>query len=264
MKQFNLLMLFFLSSSLTFAQSFEGIVKVNIQETIRIPNLKDSLKQSKKNIIFQIKGDLSHFIVTDETENDKITYITNKSTGDVIKIMRIVDQDFVSLKNYKNGMNKDYFPKKIITIESVTKTGKSKNINGYVCYEYDIKIEDGNSTAWATPDLKLDLTEQIPFPTRMIISKKIKGIDGFIMEMTSNKEDGNSFIWTTTFEKKVINDSVFVPKLNPYAQNQLDTQRKSMKFLEDLERKLKDAKGDKEKLKKIRKEVLEEGKKMKN
>ena len=268
MKKLNLLILFSLIYSLTFAQSFEGIVKMNLEEKLIIPNIAsdspDRFKTTKNDIVVQLKGDISRIVITDKITDDEKIYVTNKSTGEIIEIIKIGNQAFTGLKNYKTGKDKDYFPRKIFTVETVTKTGKSKTINGYVCYEYAIKIENGNATAWATSDIKLDLTEQIPFNTRTLMSKKVGGVDGFIMEMKGEKEDGSGFSLIAVIKKQAIDDTIFFADLNEEALERLDKQRKMAALLEELQKELKAAAGDQEKLKQISEEFTKKMNELKN
>ncbi len=74
---------------------------------------------------------------------------------------------------------------------TASKTGNSKTINSYLCFEYSVRNLDSDfGTLWAAPSLQLDFAE-IPLTEHsnegpIEFLKPIKGIDGFVRDMAKH------------------------------------------------------------------------------
>ena len=273
MKLFNLLILFCLSYSLSFAQGFEGTVKIHVEgtmvtvETISIDGEPDSESRQKteinENILFQIKGDMSHFVINED--GSKMTMITNKSTGDVIQIIEEDGEKMAMKINFKKMIEAEKTKDSKNKLGAVTKTGKSKNIRGYLCYEYITKSETGNSIVWATEEIDLNMNEQIPLPSDGgIFVANFENIDGFVMEMNSEDKDGNTLYWEATIEETIIDDSIFEPNVNDEEKKEMDNRDKMMKIVQEYRQKMLDAAGDEEKIKQLTEELTKKIKEFQN
>ncbi len=61
----------------------------------------------------------------------------------------------------------------------VTKTNETKTINGYLCTKYLVETEDGNSTAWVTKEINMDMTKLMAnLSIRNKGKKKSGGLNG--------------------------------------------------------------------------------------
>ena len=102
----------------------------------------------------------------------------------------------------------------------VVKTGKTKNINGYTCYEYNILHEDGKINAWFAPDVKFDYQDYLRGMAKMF-SKKVEenpsqllNADyGYVMEMTAftkeNKKQSTMKVIALDEKPRLINMNLF-------------------------------------------------------
>ena len=101
---------------------------------------------------------------------------------------------------------------------TASKTGNSKTINGYLCFEYSVRNLDSDfGTLWAAPSLQLDFAE-IPLiehsnegPTEFL--KPIKGIDGFVLAIETIEGKGTTNIELTVTEKKIEDSQFEIPEL---------------------------------------------------
>lgn len=94
-------------------------------------------------------------------------------------------------------------PEAYLANPNVTKTGRSKTIQGYKCDEYIYKDEDTESEMWVTKDMKLN--SQDFFGSLFKVSLYSGGIGwGYPMEITStDKSSGNkSFMQVTKVDDK--------------------------------------------------------------
>ena len=141
---------------------------------------------------------------------------------------------------------------------TVTKTGKSEKIRGYLCFEYEVKnIERELGTIWAAPELKLNL-EDFPLlehtPEMPIqLFKPIKGVDGFILAVKSTEGATNVNIDITVTKEKLKDDRFQIPEDATEEPNQ----EESLKVLQEYQAKMKAAEGDEAKMKELTDEMQE-------
>jgi len=74
---------------------------------------------------------------------------------------------------------------------TVQKTGKTKNMNGYMCHEYNITFEGGKINTWYAPDVTFEYQDYLRGMAKMFSSKKEENPTqllnteyGYVMEMT--------------------------------------------------------------------------------
>ena len=75
------------------------------------------------------------------------------------------------------------------------KTGKSKIINGFACYEYILTDEDSETRAWFAPNVPFYYQEYLSSFSKNLGkgNSNISIEQGYVMEMTSfNKNNVNS------------------------------------------------------------------------
>lgn len=105
-------------------------------------------------------------------------------------------------------------------VPSVKKTGKTKMMNGYTCYEYNITYDEGRINAWYTPDVKFEYQDYLRGMSKLFSKKKeenpmqLLNTDyGYVMEMTffNKQSKKQSSMKVIALEEKVrmINMSLF-------------------------------------------------------
>lgn len=103
------------------------------------------------------------------------------------KISKSIPQE-----QYANNNFSDKIPSK----ENIVKTGASKSVLGFLCYEYKYVNEKGSFTAWASKD----------FPTQkatigMLGMRPESPIEGFILELTVTSDKETVSVNATDFIK---------------------------------------------------------------
>lgn len=102
----------------------------------------------------------------------------------------------------------------------VVKTGKTKQMNGYTCHEYNISFTEGKINAWYAPDVPFDYQDYLRGMAKMFSNKKeenplqLLNTDyGYVMEMTfynHQNEKQNTMKVTALSEKvRMINMDMF-------------------------------------------------------
>lgn len=180
----------------------------------------------------------------DKSQNNKVDYdmLINKSTGNICmdnltnpennsKVKMIIDpknKAMISLVEQpggkKMGFSMSFNPDEFTQNEKAekgkmtfTKTGKSKKILGYTCYEYKITGNDMSGETWITNDVDINTADIY----KMFASKKngSSAMDnfenfpkGFVMESNmSQKSTGENYKMTVT-------------KLDLHANNTISTE----------------------------------------
>ena len=137
---------------------------------------------------------------------------------------------------------------------SATKTGNSKMIGTYLCFEYNMKIlEEESGTLWAAPALQLDLTK-IPLfnlPSDVIpqLLAPIKGVDGFVLAMKFIDEERSTDVEMTVTEKKIEENRFIIPES--------DKEGEIRKVEEEYAAKILKVEGDEAAIKKLSDELKE-------
>lgn len=102
----------------------------------------------------------------------------------------------------------------------VVKTGKTKKMNGYTCYEYNIYHEEGKINAWYAPDVKFDYQDYLRGMAKMFSKKneenpsQLLNTDyGYVMEMTAftkeNKKQSSMKVIKLEEKVRMITMSLF-------------------------------------------------------
>ncbi len=96
------------------------------------------------------------------------------------------------MKNSAEEINTEEFPD-----VDIVKTGKTKKILGYTCYEYIMDSKDGRMVSWHAPDVTFDYSKM--FGSFTDFPEMNKGVqtenliemqEGYLMEMTMFKPNG--------------------------------------------------------------------------
>lgn len=102
----------------------------------------------------------------------------------------------------------------------VVKTGKTKKINGYTCYEYNIFHEAGKINAWFAPDVKFEYQDYLRGMAKMFSKKAEENPSqllntqyGYVMEMTAftkqNKKQSSMKVIKLEEKVRMITMSLF-------------------------------------------------------
>ncbi|MGV7105055.1 hypothetical protein [Flavobacterium sp. U410] len=102
----------------------------------------------------------------------------------------------------------------------VVKTGKTKKINGYTCYEYNIFHEAGKINAWFAPDVKFEYQDYLRGMAKMFSKKAEENPSqllntqyGYVMEMTAftkeNKKQSSMKVIKLEEKVRMINMDLF-------------------------------------------------------
>lgn len=102
----------------------------------------------------------------------------------------------------------------------VVKTGKTKKMNGYTCYEYNIYHEEGKINAWYAPHIKFDYQDYLRGMAKMFSKKNEENPSqllntqyGYVMEMTAftkeNKKQSSMKVIKLEEKVRMITMSLF-------------------------------------------------------
>ncbi len=102
----------------------------------------------------------------------------------------------------------------------VVKTGKTKKMNGYTCYEYNIFHEAGKINAWFAPDVKFEYQDYLRGMAKMFSKKAEENPSqllntqyGYVMEMTAftkqNKKQSSMKVIKLEEKVRMINMELF-------------------------------------------------------
>lgn len=167
--------------------------------------MKNTLEQSYgKDAILSIVDASPGPIINDFKNNSAIILNVKKNTAQVMSLSWM--QKMMGNTNIDDNTNEK---------AKVTKTGKTKQMNGYTCYEYNIVYEDVKMNAWFAPDVNFNYQDYLRGFAKMFAGKKganpttlLNDGYGYVMEMTAYKKGKKmSFMQVTKIseEEKVIN-----------------------------------------------------------
>lgn len=105
-------------------------------------------------------------------------------------------------------------------VPNVSKTGKTKMMNGYQCHEYNITFEEGKINAWYAPDVKFEYQDYLRGMAKMFSKKKeenpmqlLNTEYGYVMEMTfynkQNKKQNSMKVIELDEKVRMINMSLY-------------------------------------------------------
>ncbi|MEZ4951496.1 MAG: DUF4412 domain-containing protein [Saprospiraceae bacterium] len=189
-----------LFSTSTFAQNFEGVIKIKSTSTSGI------------NGTFYVKGDMVRSEVSQEGQD--VVMISNNATGEV------------TVLNNQNGnktaskMNVNDLPPQMRAYGSkpaettFTVTNEQKKVNGYDCYKVIGKGNGQESEAWVTKALKIDLNKLVPGNQGMNGNalgtwSNDKKTGGFPVQITTRDTSGGTVTYDISAEAKKIKDKEF-------------------------------------------------------
>ncbi len=94
----------------------------------------------------------------------------------------------------------------------MVKTGKTKKILGYTCYEYLITSDDGETRIWFAPNVPFNYDNYIKSMAKIFGGKSntIKKGQGYLMEMTTYDKNGKeiSHMYVKSISEKIFNISL--------------------------------------------------------
>lgn len=176
-----------------------------ITATIRAVNyerkkMENTLEQSYgKDALLSIVDAAPGPIINDFTNNAAIILNVKKNTAQVMSMSWM--QKMMGNTNIDDDSGKK---------ADVTKTGKTKQMNGYTCYEYNIIYEDIKMNAWFAPDVKFNYQDYLRGFAKMFAGKKaanpaalLNNGYGYVMEMTAYKKgEKMSFMQVTKISEE--------------------------------------------------------------
>ncbi len=103
---------------------------------------------------------------------------------------------------------------------TMVKTGKTKKILGYTCYEYNLTSDDGKTQIWFAPNVPFDYKNYLSSMSKTFggKSKNISKGEGYVMEMTSYDKQGKE---TMHMYVKSVSEKIFNINLNDYTINKM-------------------------------------------
>jgi len=91
----------------------------------------------------------------------------------------------------------------------IVKTGATKKIHGYLCYEYIITSDDGKTQIWFAPNVPFDYKNYLKSMAKIFGGKSntISKGKGYVMEMTSYDTKGKetTHMYVKSVSEKIIN-----------------------------------------------------------
>ena len=138
-------------------------------------------------------------IITEETEGGSmIMDFKNKSAVMVNEEEKTVQAFSLDMMSKFKGKAEPEPSADDIEDIDIVKTGKTKTILGYTCYEYIMNNEDGKMVSWHAPDVKFDyiglmenFTDLVDLSSNLNIAQQPEMPQGYLMEMTMFKPDGS-------------------------------------------------------------------------
>lgn len=147
----------------------------------------------------QAYGENCMLTVTEETEEGSmIMDFKNKSAVMINEEEKTIMAFSLDMMSKFKGNSEPEPSANDIEDFDIVKTGKTKSILGYTCYEYIMNNEDGKMISWHAPDVKFDYLELMGnFSSLMNINTNLNTEQlpnmphGYLMEMTMFKPDGS-------------------------------------------------------------------------
>lgn len=273
MKIIQSLFIFLFISTLVIAQKpFEGTITMKmagVQETETEVKVDDEVVSKEKNqseevaqtITLHLKGGKS--VIELKSENQSMKMIMNDASDKIINIIEIEGKRHIQKMHVKSpaykAMMKDEESEPFEG--TIKKTGKSKMIGDYLCYEYVVTDKRGTGTLWATPKLNINIAERVPL--MKVFMKQMGGqflkpsdeVEGFVLEVKGKDSNDEELNININVEKKVLSDDLFqMPDLTDEEQKQLDRREKVQKLVEEYRKKMEEAKDDPQKMKELNEE----------
>lgn len=256
------LLLFLTTVSCTQESFFEGKINYIISGTSQVTNLvekngekvEETTEKKEKYLELNVFLRGQEAVIETSLRGMKSALYIDNETDELVSTGKTPEG-----KNVIRRIKKWEVSKKAEPLElTVTKTGNSEKVSGYLCFEYEVKnIERELGTIWAAPELKLNLgnipllehTPEMPIQ----LFKPIKGVDGFILAVKSMEGETKVNIDITVTEEKLKEARFQIPEDAVEEPNQ----EESLKVLQEYQAKMKEAEGDEAKMKELTKEMQE-------
>ncbi len=207
MNRIHILCVLLFLSTLSFAQeNFEGTINFLMQGTKQTtPSAEgEVVEKPKQETLFNgtlfVKGKEATLEL--DLQSIFLTMYLDQKTNEIVSIYKQPDGTIMSRWE-------DRGEPKVKEVKTVaTKTGQSKKINGYLCFEYkltDPKLE--KATIWAAPELKVNLDgiPMVQYSNENFTQffDPIEGVDGFVLAMQATERGMLIDITVTVTEKKL-------------------------------------------------------------
>lgn len=188
-----------------------------ITATIEVEDLNANLKKTtmkqgygKETLINEMETDGDPFIIDMKNQSAVLLNI-NQGTAQVMSLKWMEQMMGNAPENEDEAKDK---------IPTVIKTGRTKVMNGYTCYEYNITFEGGKINAWYAPDVTFDYQDYLRGMSKLFSKKKednplqLLSTDyGYIMEMTlynsENKKQTSMKVINLSENVRMINMDLF-------------------------------------------------------
>lgn len=197
--------------------NFETSYTFPVTATIEV---EDSNANLKKMTMKQGYG--KEALITEFETNGDPMIVDMKNQSAVMLNINAGTAQVMSLKWMEQmlGNSSDAEAESFFTAPKVSKTGKTKIMNGYLCNEYNISFDEGKINAWYAPDVKFDYQDYLRGMAKMFSGKKeenpmqLLNTDyGYVMEMTfydnANKKQNSIKVIDITENVRMINMDVF-------------------------------------------------------
>ena len=173
----------------------------NFSATIVIESKEDksskTVKQSYGN--GYILADMDGNKMIQDFDAEKVIVINDENKSASVMSMQWMEKMMESVtKESKSDKN-----------AKIVKTGATKKIHGYLCYEYIITSDEGKTQIWFAPNVPFDYNNYLKSMAKIFGGKSntlSKG-KGYVMEMTSydEKEKETMHMYVKSVSEKIIN-----------------------------------------------------------
>lgn len=152
--------------------------------------VEDVSANAKKTTMKQGYGKQS--LITEMESGNNPIIVDMKNQTAVMLDIKAGTAQVMSLKWMEKMMGSKTIEETSSNQPKVVKTGKSKQMNGYNCYEYNIFYEEGKINAWFAPDVTFDYQDYLRGMAKMFSKKAEENPSqllntkyGYVMEMTA-------------------------------------------------------------------------------
>lgn len=174
-------------------------------EFSHVYKLELTSKKKVTELEYYLKNDVNYLVMNFPNVNTKMITIVDLDEGKAIMLMENGNKKTQMTTNFDFNSAVEEANKDI----TVKKTGATKQLLGYTCYEYKVTGKDFNSTAWIAEDLGISFPKNFQGSSKK--SKKqnnswMYNLDGLMMEMTmidtSKRKPNTITMVCTKLEKK--------------------------------------------------------------
>lgn len=202
--------------------SYEAKYIFPVTATIEIEDINANVEK-----ILMKQGYGKDALITEMVPNGDPIIVDMKNQSAIILNINQGSAQVMSLKWMEKmmGSTDDSVEGEMSEMPSVTKTGNTKMMNGYKCYEYEVTHKEGRINAWYAPDVKFDYQDYLRGMYKLFSKKKeenpmqLLNTDyGYVMQMTlydkQNKKQNAMSVIDLSEKTRMINmDSFKIQKL---------------------------------------------------